>query len=229
MKSYELIKQRLKDLKIKKRKLVEEGLGYRNLNKGHRKLDAILKGGVIELKHVSIISKVLQIKEEKLLESMIATEEEIQSKYEIKERERITKERKEFVPYFYCINEKSIPSPIFIGVMTHNLRFVYYTKDFMQMPIEKQLLQVKFDIVEHFTKNKGEILAFQKILYYTYKYSYDLEEQDLILLSTTGEIITDKEGMRTNEGKPSGIWVKKPKNRIDQLFKLKSEIIDNRN
>ena len=91
------------------------------------------------------------------------------------------------------------------------------------------MTQVKFDIVRHFTKNAGSIPAFGKILYYVYRYDYDMKEQDLIVLSTAGEIINEKEGLRVTVGMPGGLYFKTPKNRIDQLFKLKSQIRDNRN
>ncbi len=229
MKSYELIKKRLKDLNIKKTKFVADALGYKNINKGLRKFDMIIDGSPIELKNVPAISKVLEIREEELLESMIETEIETQREFEESKQKIIIKERESFKPYFYSINELSIPSPIFAGNMTHNMRFVYYYKDFMRLPLEQQLTQVKFDIIEHFTKNKGRISAFREIIRYVYRYDYDLKEQELIILSTKGEIIKDKEGLRVDPGSPGGIYIKRPKNRINQLLKLKSQIIDNRN
>lgn len=229
MKSYELIKCRMEQLKITRKQLATEGLGYQNINKGLRKVDDILSGCVILMEDVPKIAKALSITEEELLDAMIETELEIQMEQEKLLKEIRDKEREEFVPYFYSINERSVPQPIFMGNMTHNMRFVYYTKEFLDYTLDEQLKQIRFDIVEHFSKKEGQIPAFGKILYYVYRYDYDLFSSELILIGTNGHVIKDKEGLRTNEGSPGGITLKNSKHHLEQLFEAKKNIIDRRN
>lgn len=229
MKSYELIKLRLQQLKIRRSTFAAEGLGYKNINKGLRQLENIMAGGEIPVKHLQRISSLLQVSEEELIDSMIETIKENIIKEE-QENERIEKdEREKFRPYFYSINERSVPSPIIIGNMVHHTRFVYYYKEFKKYTLREQLVQIKFDIADHYFINKGSIPAFGKILYYVYRNNYDLKDSELTVLDTSGEIIEHKENLRVNEGSPAGIYIRKRKHNIENLLQAKKMIIDRRN
>lgn len=229
MKSYELIESRLNELKISRSKFAAEGLGYKNINKGLRMLDRIMEGGEIPLKCINNISRVLQIPSELVINSIIETEKENKMKEEQEKQMRINKERLNFKPYFYSINERSVPSPIIIGNMVHNQRFVFYYKEFADYTLREQLVHIKFDIAEHYSRNNRGIPAFGKILYYVYRYNYDLKDSELIILNTAGELIKDKDGLRVNEGQPAGIFIRKRKYNLEKLLKERQIIIDRRN
>lgn len=229
MKSYELVKLKMLELGINRNKFATQVLGYKNINKGLRKVDGILEGGDILSEDVPKIAKGLSISEEELLNAMIETEQEIQMEQEKLLKEKRDKERADFVPYFYTINERSVPQPIFMGNMTHNMRFVYYTKEFLDYTLDEQLNQIRFDIVEHFYKNEGQIPAFGQIQYYVYRYDYDLSSSELIVLDTSGEVKKNTVGLRVNEGSPGGITLRNSKTHIEQLFEAKKNIIDRRN
>jgi len=229
MKSYELVKLKMLELGFTRNQFATQVLGYKNINKGLRKVDGILSDGQILIEDVQKIAKGLSITEQELLDSMIETEQESQNNEEKLRKEERDLERIKFVPYLYCINEYRRPQPIFVAALTQGLRYIYYPKEFTtDYTLEEQLKQVKFDVVEHYIKNEGHIVAFGKILYYIYRYDFDLTFSELVLFDINGEIITEKEGLRLNEGRV-GLYIKNSKTHIEQLFEAKKNIIDRRN
>ncbi|MBN2572397.1 MAG: hypothetical protein JXA68_09740 [Ignavibacteriales bacterium] len=224
MTTYELIEKRLEELNMKRSEFVMNAWGYKNINKGMRKYLEMKEGTLIDIKDIKNIARVLQISEEEVVESMIENERE----NEMKRQKIRNEERKKFVPHFYSMHERTIPSPIFIGCIFNLKRYVYYYQGFEKRPLKEQLVSVKFDIIEHYRFCEGEVGGFGKIIYYVYRNDYDAGAKDLITLTIKGEVIENKEGLRLEPGH-GVLSLKKNGPSLDSLFEIKKQIIDRRN
>jgi len=104
----------MKETNIKKSELVK-AIGYQNINKGMRKLDACITGeGIYKNKKLLFnVGRVLEIDDQTLNEAIKKTSEEIKHKQE-------KHERLHFKPHIYIKHSESTPRSIttvcFIGV-----------------------------------------------------------------------------------------------------------------
>ncbi len=220
----DLIKTRMKYLGIKNSEFVIHALRYKNVNKGMRLFQKIIDGEELDIKYLSSVASVLKVEERELIESMIET-----AKERIRREEKaLAQQRDEFVPYFFSVHERTVPSPIFVGNITHNRRFVYYHKDMLKYTLEEQLKLIRFDIVSHYQENEGFIMGFGKITHYVYRHDFDAESQHLTALDVHGNVI-ESNGLHMIEGRPGGLFVRNRRSRIDQLMHYKKQINDNRN
>ena len=94
----------MKETNINKSELVK-AIGYQNINKGMRKLDACITGEKIHKKFLVNLARVLEIDDQTLNEAIKKTLEEIKHKQE-------KQERLHFKPHIYIKHSESTPRSI---------------------------------------------------------------------------------------------------------------------
>ncbi|ALO17435.1 hypothetical protein L21SP5_03842 [Salinivirga cyanobacteriivorans] len=219
----QLVKLRMEALGINNNTFVRKGLNYKNVNKGMRKFQRLMNGQELEVSLIPQIAKLLEVPEGEVVSAMLET-----AKEQAKEQEKkLSVERNAFVPYFYSVHENKVPSPIFVGNITHNLRFVRYHKDMLKYSLEEQLKLIRFGVVAHYQKHGGGIAGFGKITHYIYRHDFDAENHQLTALNIKGDVITGT-NLYSDEGKPGGLHSKNNQALFDQLVSYKKQINDNR-
>ena len=197
----QLIFGRLEELGKTKREMVAE-MGYKNITKGLRRLTELIEDFKAPELFINECAKSLQIEKQKLLDVI---QDEIYIENEIVK----SKERQEFKPHICAMFQKEVPSPIFAGNLTYHLRFVYFEKEIIELPLDEQLIIVKEKVLEHFKKNEGGIAAFGAIIHYIYQRDYDEIEKDIILLDIKGDRMTNPDkSLRRSYGRPTGIRIR---------------------
>ncbi len=193
MKANELILLKLKELNLTKPKFVADALGYKNIDKGLKLLNAILNNGQILTKDIPAIAETLQISEEQLNDAINETNIYRERQMEEDKQYKIAS----FCPRFYSMNEHIVP----IYLARFNLyqyyeRCVYYNEDFKNLSLDAQLRQVKLDLIMHYSKNSNKITHYGKITHYIYRNSLNLSLSDLILIDTNGDVMKNSEGFK---------------------------------
>ena len=110
----QLLYGRLSHLRLKRSQVVT-ALGYRNLNKGIRRLQELEESGFWSSKdQVRILVNTLQVGLITLLKALSATRRA--NRNERLQQEALAHENwvQSFVPHAFCIGDREIPSPIFV-------------------------------------------------------------------------------------------------------------------
>ena len=174
-----LIVAAMKENNIKKSELVK-AIGYLNINKGIRKLDACITGEEIHKKLLFNVGRVLEIDDQTLNEAIKKTLEEIKHKQE-------KQERLHFKPHIYIKHSESTPRSIttvcFIGVSY--FKHIELPSNIHILSEEKQIEIVSKIINKHYQIEEGKIQMFGHITGYIYRKTYD----DSIEFTVTGEVL----------------------------------------
>ena len=174
-----LIVAAMKENDIKKSELVK-AIGYQNINKGMRKLDACITGEEIHKKFLVNLARVLEIDDQTLNEAIKKTSGEIKRKQE-------KQERLHFKPHIYIKHSESTPRSIttvcFIGV--NFFKYIGLPPETHLLPDEKQIEIVSKIINKHYQSEEGKNLMFGHITGYIYRKTYD----DSIEFTVTGEVL----------------------------------------
>ena len=171
----------MKETNINKSELVK-AIGYQNINKGIRKLDACITGeGIYKNKKLLFnVGRVLEIDDQTLNEAIKKTLEEIKHKQE-------KQERLHFKPHIYIKHSESTPRSIttvcFIGV--NYFKHIGLPPETHLLPSEKQVETVSKIINKHYQSEEGKNLMFGHITGYIYRKTYD----DSIEFTVTGEVL----------------------------------------
>ncbi|MDP8268590.1 MAG: hypothetical protein P9L97_07685 [Candidatus Tenebribacter davisii] len=209
----ELITNRMKKLNLSKKEVVVR-MGYSNITKGLRNLGNFLEGGFLAGDQYIRLAKALEVDESMVVKAMIETHEQ-------EENRKKEQERKAFKPHICAMCELGIPSPIFIGIMTHHSRFVYFEESFLDLTYSDQLMLVQKSILRHFERFDGSISGFRNIIHYVLRRFYDEDEDEILLFDIKGNIIINPaKELKRYPGQPVGLFVNGRK--IDHLFKLKN-------
>jgi hypothetical protein len=174
-----LIVAAMKENSIKKSVLVK-AIGYQNINKGMRKLDACMAGERIHKKLLFNVGRVLEIDDQTLNEAIKKTSEEIKRKQE-------KYERLHFKPHIYIKHSESRPSSItivcFAGI--NYFKHIELPSNIHMLSDEKQIEIVSKIINKHYKSEEGKIQMFGHITGYIYRKTYD----DSIEFTVTGEVL----------------------------------------
>ena len=204
-----LITKRISQLQISKSMLVAQ-IGYTNINKGMRRLNSWINGEYLPDAMEEGLAKGLQIEYTVLKKAIEATLEYYKvekEEYEIKERKI---QQAIFRPHICAICEKSVPSPIIAGNMTHARRFVNFDSSFLELSENDKLAAVKKEIISHFLKNEGCIPAFGGITHYVLRRDYDEKFENILLFDICGiRIVNPETELRRYPGRPGGLFLKK--------------------
>ena len=169
----------MKETNIKKSELVK-AIGYQNINKGMRKLDACMAGERIHKKFLVNLSRVLEINDKTLNEAIKKTSGEIKHKQE-------KYEKFHFKPHIYIKHSESRPSSItivcFAGI--NYFKHIELPSNIHMLSDEKQIEIVSKIINKHYQSQGGKIQMFGQITGYIYRKTYD----DSIEFSVTGEVL----------------------------------------
>ena len=180
----------MKENNIKKSELVK-AIGYQNINKGMRKLDACITGEGIHKKFLVNLARVLEIDDQTLNEAIKKTLEEIKRKQE-------KQERLHFKPHIYIKHSESTPRSIttvcFIGVSY--FKHIELPPNIHMLSDEKQIETVTKIINKHYQIEEGKNGMFGHITGYIYRKTYD----DSIEFSVTGEVL-GRSTEKIHEGK----------------------------
>jgi len=176
-----LIVAAMKETNINKSELVK-AIGYQNINKGIRRLDACITGEEIykNKKLLFNVGRVLEIDDQTLNEAIKKTSGEIKRKKE-------KQERLHFKPHIYIKHSESTPRSIttvcFIGV--NFFKYISLPPETHLLPDEKQIEIVRKIINKHYQIEEGKNGMFGQTTGYIYRKTYD----DGIEFSVTGEVI----------------------------------------
>ena len=193
MKANELILLKLKELNLKKPKFVSDALGYKNIDKGLKRLNAILNDGQILTKDIPAIAETLQISEEQLNDAINETNIDRERQMEEGKQYKIAS----FCPRFYSMNKHVIPINFSrFSVYQYYEKCVYYNEDFKNLSLDDQLRQVKLDLIIHYSENSNKSSPYGKITHYIYRNDLNLSLSDLILLDTNGDVMKNSEGFK---------------------------------
>lgn len=179
------LKDQLKEQQVSRKLFVArlKTFGYKNVNKAYRFYDQMLKEQKMPNKEQVIVLSKLLGKDKGELFHWYNKEIEVQQKRKDEEM------RKKFKPRVFAVCERYIPSPIFVGIMSHPLRFVKVPADILDMTVFDQLELIKEGIQLHFKKRKGEIPAFSTIKHYVYQRYCNEPLDKRLVFDTKGELI----------------------------------------
>ena len=111
-----------------------------------------------------------------------------------------------------------MPTPIFVGNMTHALRIIKLPDAFIELDEDEKLKYVKKIIQKHFAENNGGIVAFGHIKHYCLREKYDYKIDDIQIFTTDGDVMTNPpDDIERLHGTPGGLYLKGG-TRIDHLF-----------
>lgn len=143
--------------------------GYANLNKGLRRLESLLHGGLIDQNFIKKICEVLEISR---VEMDDAIEKDVLSK---NLRQEIA-ERESFKPYIYLCTKATRPSQITMFALTGGTRIhkmFFVPEDLPEKPWEQQVTIVKSLARSHYNLLEGVAPFFGAITGYLYCPTYD--------------------------------------------------------
>lgn len=181
-----LIKESISQSKELKRELVLQ-LGYRNLNKGYRRLNALLEKGECPEFIKENLPKALNIDKELVAIAFQVTKKQKAKEVELARKRREEYERKHFKPHVWIEHERKYPSGAsfwfvaFIGI--DKFKMIALPENINEMDWEIQESKVKERILEHH-KHCSDDAIFGRVKGYTYCQTYD----DSFLFSIDGKL-----------------------------------------
>ena len=206
-----LIKKRMRDLGINKSKF-RILLGYKNMGKGINRINAWMSARKLPSGMEERIAKALQIDRSEIDKAIHET------KLMLK-RLALEEERKTFLPHICAMCARRVPSPIFAGLMTHNRRFYYFDKSFLELSYEEQLAKVKRAVKEHYRESEHFVTAFGSIEHYALKKHCEDEFDDILLFDTDGNLMENpSDDLQRYPGGPGALYVNN--RRFNNLIKL---------
>jgi hypothetical protein len=168
-------KQKKKDLII--------ALGYKNMNKGYRRLDRCVNSGFYDAELIEKMLPLFGINHQTIERVKYLSELE-------NEVESVTNnliQRLNFVPHLWRKHERIIPSPIFVVAFIgiNALKYIKLPENIKSENVFKQLDLIKEIIVKDYDSKKEKPTPFGKITGYYFRSTFD----DSYEFSTDGEFI----------------------------------------
>ncbi len=187
-----LINQIISGKKERKREIVLK-LGYKNLDKGYRRLYHLIETGECPEPIKKMLPTALGVDPQVVEDAFKTTAQQIAEEVELARRRQEEYERRTFKPHLWIEHElsrpKSITMVLFTGV--DNYKVVNLPEVINELSWEYQVGVVEETVRQH-QQNKGtEDCMFGKITGYVYRQTYD----DSHLLSKDGKLL------KTNIGK----------------------------
>ena len=193
-----LIRSSIRDKDIKKVEVVK-ALGYRNIDKGLRRLNDCIQGqGKCSKAFVRRLAGVLEINNQAMDEAIKKTEDECRLEREAAARRREIYARKNFKPYIYVKTSEKRPNSIAIVAFTGAAVYkcIDLPVEISSRSIERQIREVSKTIKQHYSKRNGHSGQFGKITGYIFYKTYD----EGIEFSIEGEVIGDSLGRPVEDG-----------------------------
>lgn len=183
-----LIKEVLSNSKERKRQVVRN-LGYKNLNKGYRRLYDLLEEGICPDSSREKLPKALNIEKELIDQAFLLTAQEKAREAELARQRREEYDRKCFVPHIWMENEDERPTGakfwfiVFVGI--DKFKVLTLPEYINKLSWTRQQTLVKERILQHQKESKGEYVIFGKVAGYIYKQTYD----DSFVFSVDGNFL----------------------------------------
>ena len=182
-----LVNEVISQSKELKREVVLK-LGYRNMNKGYRRLNALLETGECPEFIKERLPQALNIDKELVDGTFEATRQQIAKEIELAIKRQEEYERKHFKPHLWIEHERKYPEGasfwyvVFIGI--HHFKALPLPENINEMDWETQQSIVKERILEHH-KYCSDDAIFGRVTGYTYCQTYD----DSYLFSVDGMLV----------------------------------------
>jgi hypothetical protein len=130
-----LIRIRMIELGLSRGKLAKR-LGYKNIAKGIRRIDALRDGDIKWTKQfLDVLPQALEISAETVKRALEQTVRELEfaEKQEAEARDKIWREN--FCPHAIILTERTVPSPIFVAAMIGVEKLLRIDLDAIQGPV----------------------------------------------------------------------------------------------
>jgi hypothetical protein len=187
-----LLNKVIRNDKEKKKKLIN-AMGYKNINKGFRRIDNCINTGILD-------SGIL----EKMISDFGINDETIElvkkihnMETDIEKSKRELSNRLNFIPHLRRKNEREYPTPIFMAAVigVQELKYVSLPDDFQNMDVFEQLENIKKIIITDF-EERGHKGPFGKTTGYYYRKTFD----ETFEFTTDGDLIGNyKEKIRPKD------------------------------
>lgn len=185
-------------------------LGYRNTNKGLRRIDALLQSGSGNKELLAKIAEALGIEREKMTKALTETHELIRQQREAYERNR-------FKPHIYVQHSLSRPRSItIVGCLgVGRFKFISVPLEIIALPLQQQIEPISALIKQHYREKEGKCPMFGEIIGYIYRHSFD----EGMGFSAQGELINANLKRQDGEWSPQTTLVIGGKQVTGGLFK----------
>lgn len=171
-----------------RRSQVARKMGFTNITKCLKKLDATIDTGRADKDFLSKIMLGLDITIPQINEQI-----KLMNLYlNKKEQEAIEEERRNFRPYLMSFCDRIIPSPIFAGLMVLPLRIRYYDKECLELPYIDLLAFIGSQIKEHYEIREHGVPTFGAIIGYCFRRGFDDTRKDILFFNTDGTLTEDR-------------------------------------
>jgi hypothetical protein len=130
-----LIRSRMTELGLSRGEFAKR-LGYKNIAKGIRRIDALCEGDVEGTKQfLDVLPQALETSAETVKRALDQTvrELELAAKHEAEARDKIWREN--FCPHAVILTERTVPSPIFVAAMIGVEKLLRIDIDLTQGPV----------------------------------------------------------------------------------------------
>ena len=130
-----LIRSRMTELGVSRGEFAKR-LGYKNIAKGIRRIDALCEGGIEGTKHfLDALPQALETSAETVKRALDQTvrELELAEKQEAEVRDKIWRE--DFCPHAVILTERTVPSPIFVAAIIGVEKLLRIDLDATQGPV----------------------------------------------------------------------------------------------
>jgi hypothetical protein len=157
-----LIRSRMTELGLSPGEFAKR-LGYKNIAKGIRRIDALCGGDIEGTKHfLHVLPQALETSAEtvKIALDQTVRELELAKKQEADARDKIWREK--FLPHAIILTEHTVPSPIFVAAMVGVERLLRIDIDATQGPVSfvRQMLDRLPERVPAFGRTVGFVINY---------------------------------------------------------------------
>ncbi len=160
-------------------------MGYRDLGRGLRRLDACLRGEEVAEEVLRRVQQALSIPEARWTQVLGETRSQQQETERQRRQEALAARQARFRPYIYVLTSESRPVNITAAaVIGPRLRFLYLEDELLRLPRPARIARVADRVQDHFRANLGKCLLFGDIVGYRFQIAYD----EVLVLDVTGSV-----------------------------------------
>lgn len=180
------------------RKIEESGIkkvevirlcGWKNINKGLRRLDALIRDSVRDFELLKKLVAVLKLDKKELNQQIMLTN----TIREMEDAKREKERRANWRPFLYALTEREMPTSIAMSSICGGEREKYakVPEEVTSMPFETHISEAGKLIKDHYARKSGKTYFFSAIVGYLYQYTCDYA----IEFSIEGEVVGGKSGV----------------------------------
>ena len=164
-------------------------LGYKNLNKGFRRLDNLIQTGQCPDSLRKKLPTALGLEPSVIQKAYEQTLNQLEEQEEKARRDREEYERRTFRPHIWVKHEREYPpggsicQVAFLGI--HNWKVITLPEDIAGLQWSEQCKTVREKIREHQSQEYVDTSIFRKVIGYIYRKTYDKS----FLFSTNGNLL----------------------------------------